>query len=323
MKGFLFFLFLLFLLFSFSCALLLVPRKPRQKLPPTKASSASWCNATHEDVAMEQRTESLSSAAPCVEMRTVRGLFGGTEMRMCLHGLREDRGISTDIALRGEWEPRTVRFLRRALRPFLNRTLDVVGLVDVGANIGFFSLLVAGAEFPVFAFEPVPRHASPLQQSVDLNAYHTHVRLYRNAVGAAHGAAVHLAQNGSAHNMGNYQIAAAGEPAFMVTLDRVLPFLLPPDCEIVVLKVDVEGYETEVLQGAQRIITLCAVHHIVMEMVWTLPRYNPRCDALDMIRWLTEEHGYTMLTMGGRPIPERVWGRPGWHAGNNVRFAKK
>ena len=70
---------------------------------------------------------------------------------MLVHGER-DRFVSRRIREEGVWEPYETSLVLAMLRPG-----DV--FVDVGANIGYFTILAAsavGAQGMVFAFEPDP-----------------------------------------------------------------------------------------------------------------------------------------------------------------------
>jgi len=75
--------------------------------------------------------------------------------------------IPQDIFLTGEFEPDTSVVVRKLLRKG-----DVV--VDVGANIGYYSLLFSrcvGTDGHVYSFEPVPQLASALRKNADLNQF--------------------------------------------------------------------------------------------------------------------------------------------------------
>ena len=79
-------------------------------------------------------------------------------------------------------EPPQVAFFKR----FLSAG-DVV--IDVGAHVGFFTLIaasIAGSEGEVHAFEPVPSNFAALEQNARLNGF-GNVVLNRAAVGAEEG----------------------------------------------------------------------------------------------------------------------------------------
>ena len=85
---------------------------------------------------------------------------------MFVHGL-QDQHVSRRIREDGIWEPYETSLLLRLLQPG-----DV--FVDVGANIGYFSVLAAslvGEQGAVFSFEPDPNNYRLLCANMALNAF--------------------------------------------------------------------------------------------------------------------------------------------------------
>jgi len=103
-------------------------------------------------------------------MRTVRTFSGAGMTGQFSRGglawkLDLDEGIDFSIFLLGAFEPGTVRFYRRALRPG-----DIV--FDIGANIGAHTLPFAQCVAPngkVFAFEPTQFAYGKLLENISLN----------------------------------------------------------------------------------------------------------------------------------------------------------
>jgi FkbM family methyltransferase len=124
---------------------------------------------------------------------------------------------------------------------------------DVGANVGFFTLLAARAVGPtgrVFAFEPLPRNVELLQRHIAIN----HIRnaiLFPAAVADAAGAG-RISTNNSP-SQGSLVADGSGTDVEMVTLDGLLASqaIAPPT----VIKIDVEGAESRVLGGARHILS--------------------------------------------------------------------
>jgi FkbM family methyltransferase len=127
---------------------------------------------------------------------------------------------------------------------------------DVGANIGFFSLIAArvvGPRGQVYAFEPVPRNAASIERSARLNAM-SHIHVFRAAVGARAGRSELVLTR----HIGGATLASAGTPhdaegrieVEVVTIDELIAArtLHPPS----LVKIDVEGAEADVLQGMQK-----------------------------------------------------------------------
>jgi FkbM family methyltransferase len=123
---------------------------------------------------------------------------------------------------------------------------------DVGANAGFFTLLASELVGPagrVVAFEPLPRNLAYLQRHLRMNRA-ANVRLCAAAVGDTCGTALFHVHGH--HSMG--ALSPTGTlPVAVVTLDGFIreEKLSPPH----VIKIDVEGAEAAVLQGARDTLT--------------------------------------------------------------------
>jgi len=132
--------------------------------------------------------------------------------------------------------------------------------VDVGANIGFTTLLfgqLVGEKGEVYAFEPNPKVFSYLQYNVKMNNS-KNVQLYNYACGER-SAELFLSDCGKS-DTGNYLTKVeCKERVKVITLDHML------DCKVArnikLLKVDTEGYEKFVFLGATRILqkTVCVI----------------------------------------------------------------
>lgn len=155
-----------------------------------------------------------------------------------------DRVVGRTLREQGVWEPFVTRALEKLLMPG-----DT--FVDVGANVGYFTLLAAkrvGLAGKVVALEPTPRALGLLEKSVAHNRA-GQVRVVACAAGASEGT-MRLAQPDRA-NLGSVTQARAGE-GFEVAvrpLDAVLEGLRPT-----VIKIDVEGAEGLVLDGAEWVL---------------------------------------------------------------------
>jgi len=144
-------------------------------------------------------------------------------------GLEEDRDLSV---------------ARRLLRPGST-------FVDCGANIGLWSLIASplvGKTGRVFAFEPNPATSDKLAANVSANSL-DNVTVVRAAVGARSGIAPFRCE--SSHNISALceQTTTETIPVPVVTLDEYVG-----DQPVHAIKIDVEGYELDVLRGANRVI---------------------------------------------------------------------
>jgi FkbM family methyltransferase len=174
-----------------------------------------------------------------------------TVMKQCRHGrmvfLAHDRYIGRSLDIYGEYSELEARVFTELLRP-----ADVVA--EVGANIGAHTVHIAklvGSGGVVLAFEPQRIIFQLLCANTALNELF-HVRTHHAAVGADCGTIKVPALDYTVeHNFGGLSLpdAEAGEDVPLLTLDS---FALPA---LRMLKVDVEGMETEVLTGARDTIS--------------------------------------------------------------------
>jgi len=165
--------------------------------------------------------------------------------------------------LRGNLEVTVQEALRRHLAP------DGV-LYDIGANLGFFSLLgarLAGSAGRVFAFEPVPANATAVRRHSALNPT-MNVTVLELAVGARSGRVMlSIPEDASWAYLESYapdRDVIAKVEIDVASIDELLDAgrIAPPD----VVKIDTEGAELQVMRGMERTIVahrpaiVCEMH---------------------------------------------------------------
>ena len=124
---------------------------------------------------------------------------------------------------------------------------------DVGANIGFYTCLLASLvedSGAVVAFEPAARTCGYLKENVSLNQF-TNVTVVNKGLGdKQEQRLLHYSEAGLAEGTASLKYAdrrAASERVTLDTIDNLIPELPTPDF----IKIDVEGYQLEVLRGAE------------------------------------------------------------------------
>lgn len=141
-------------------------------------------------------------------------------------------------------------------------------LVDIGANIGALSLdwLRRRPTVTVHAYEPNPRTFSALQKNVRLNGFAGRVHLYNEAVWSGEGTlTLHRDRASSVATTAFPDREAVGDPFVVETvgLDEVIG-RCPANPRIKLLKIDTEGAEAEILEGAAP-GTLARVDQCILE----------------------------------------------------------
>jgi FkbM family methyltransferase len=182
-------------------------------------------------------------------------------VKHCRHGIfmynRNDSFVGRSLDLYGEWCDFEIQLLRSFIK-----SGDTV--IDVGANIGTHAVAfgnMVGPTGTVHAFEPQRRLFTMLAGNVALNALDW-VICHRQAVGDRMGE-IHLPPLPPAEQPFNYaavSLVAANAAGADGTVGDKVPLVTLDSLELgtcALLKVDVEGMNTVVLSGAQRLIAQC------------------------------------------------------------------
>ncbi len=128
--------------------------------------------------------------------------------------------------------------------------------IDVGANIGYYSLLASlvNEQAPVLALEPHPIASRRLQENASINSF-GNIRVRAVAVGRISGTA-NLTSDLVEQNrisVGN-ENAVATVAVPVVTLDATLPQEGIDPADVRLVKIDTEGFEVNVLAGAHDLL---------------------------------------------------------------------
>lgn len=192
----------------------------------------------------------------------------------------QDIMLTPGVLCWGSWEPETTAIFERLLQPGMN-------WVDVGANVGYFTLighkLVKNGGGKTFAFEANPRTHAFLSDNVRLNWYFDDMRVEQKAV---YRCSQRLAFSAPEKYNVNASIAQFEPGNWERALDTVSTFEVDAvslddyfgDTRIDFCKVDVEGAEVFVLEGARALMAR-----------------NPR------LQWLLEWSPNQMVQCGSSP----------------------
>lgn len=123
--------------------------------------------------------------------------------------------------------------------------------IDVGANVGSYTVLAAGvAGARVHAFEPIAATSSHLSRNLRANALEDRVTLHHAAVGAAAGRQSMASDRDTMNRvLEGSETSPHAVEVKVVALDEALVGVSPT-----LLKIDVEGFESEVLAGATDVL---------------------------------------------------------------------
>lgn len=166
----------------------------------------------------------------------------------------DDQVLLPYMVRTGTWEPGEGRLLRSLLEPKSR-------FLDVGANVGYFSCMAAKAcpLGSIDAVEPDPRNSDCLE--LNLWTHAPHARQHRCALGPRRDV---VALSFDHANSGNTRVSETSAPAGahvpMVPADELFH-----DRVFDVVKIDVQGYEDQVLLGMRRVIRRSPDIRVVLE----------------------------------------------------------
>lgn len=172
--------------------------------------------------------------------------------------------------------------------------------IDVGANYGYYSLLWAGARNgnSVLAIEAVPTNAKKLEENVALNEFGKWISVLALALGKKKEQMFFDLVEESQTTWGGLSISkATGYEVEVVTLDSVCD----PQKTINLLKIDVEGAEFWVLQGAVNLLKMRKIKNIFFEE--NLERQEKLMINPGAAKRLLEGYGYTVVQLNENSSP--------------------
>ena len=121
--------------------------------------------------------------------------------------------------------------------------------VDAGANVGSYTLLAASTGARCMSFEPLPATYQKLVANIGLNGWQSRVEAMNAGLGAVGGEIRFTVDEDTANHVAYPNDQGRTTLVPVVTLDETLAGQHPT-----LIKIDVEGYEIEVIRGARKIL---------------------------------------------------------------------
>ncbi len=142
--------------------------------------------------------------------------------------------------------------------------------VDIGANVGSYTVLGGGAVGACcISIEPILSTFAWLQQNIAINGLNDRVQALNIGLGREEGALRFTDGFDTMNHVVDDVAVASAVEVVVRTLDTVLD-----DTEPTLIKIDVEGFETEVMAGAERALTSSALLAVIMELNGSGDRYG-------------------------------------------------
>ncbi|HWQ90719.1 MAG TPA: FkbM family methyltransferase [Clostridia bacterium] len=188
------------------------------------------------------------------------------------------------------YEPSTAVLIRRYVAAGFH-------YIDVGANIGLHLVEACHAakssSSMCFGFEPEPKAFQVLQRNCESSGYKGAIRLQNKAVGAKIGDAQLFVS--TTWNQGNHSLCPrpgnhASTSCAVTTLDHEL-LSKKDQLASIFLKIDVEGWEVDVLRGARNL--LCAANNVAILCEASEPNLRRAGKSLKQLADMVEELGFS------------------------------
>ena len=177
--------------------------------------------------------------------------------------------------------------------PMINFIKVIAGsgrtFVDVGAHIGFYTIALAAGYDRVVSFEPSKFQFKWLQYNKAINSL-DHVQLHSSALGLEPGVSTVnvLSQDGGGNSLSEERVAEFPDNAVLdkYTVDvQTLDSLGLSDVDLI--KIDVEGFELNVIGGAVDTINTC--RPAILIEVWTDQKRRTKvADAMRSLKYTFE-----------------------------------
>jgi FkbM family methyltransferase len=186
---------------------------------------------------------------------TCRTRFG-IRMNVCPREFIQNR-----ILFFGAWEPNVTVLFDSLLQPG-----DVV--VDVGANVGYYTLLAAkkvGDRGHVYAVEPNPVVRAALNRHLELNGFHNVTIVAGGAWDANTTGMLHVdREDCGGSSLRTLEGSEQAESIRLVRLDDILP--QDQQGRIRLIKVDIEGAEAHALRGLSETLAANPQARVIVEV---------------------------------------------------------
>ncbi|CAH1799512.1 unnamed protein product [Owenia fusiformis] len=198
----------------------------------------------------------------------LKGIFD-SPFPLCTYTAEEDKWVSGEFLKNSYWE-------RSIVKAIMNQLSDNPdwGFVDVGANIGTYTIPALKLGAKVIAIEAMQGNVDRISRSVQLNDLHENLTLLHNAVYDVHTEFTFRLDSANVGGTsvvklktkeGRGQTKHANETVFSVFLDEIHPFV---DFKEAIMKIDIEGSELHAFEKAGDLLDKVRFNEIYME--WML-----------------------------------------------------
>lgn len=201
--------------------------------------------------------------------------------------------LERNLALKGSREPGATNTYQKILTELKPR-YPSIHVFDVGANVGYFALMAANIleeSGQIYALEAEPTNAERLQYNVELNNY-SNITVNQIAAGAERTQKeLSLRSESNIHRIAELtddKDIVGTVDVEMYPIDQLISDYEIPREDLIIIRLDVEGYEANVFEGMQELFSSNRPIYLFTEI-------HPSLEAVNTneIVELLNDHGFS------------------------------
>ncbi|CAH1790639.1 unnamed protein product [Owenia fusiformis] len=180
---------------------------------------------------------------------------------ICVYTMGKDKYVSGAFLTGGYWEK---QYVTAVMKELMNH--PKWGFLDIGANIGTYTIPALKLGSKVIAIEAMQGNVDRISKAVQLNNLHENLTLLQNAVYDVHTELTFKPDKG---NVGGTHVVGItkrnehiNETVKTIFLDETLQFI---DFKEAIMKIDIEGSETNAFRKAKELLDKVKIVKIYME----------------------------------------------------------
>lgn len=206
--------------------------------------------------------------------------INGSKMELDIYPSGPNK-LERTLALKGIREPGATNVFQGVLKELKGQASRDIHVFDIGANVGYFTLLEArilGEQGQIYAIEAEPNNAARLKNNIELNGY-SNIEVLQIALGSER-TQLELAKRSSSnvHRMksilGDKQ-AVGTVDVEVYPLDSLIAEKAIPEDELIIVRMDIEGYEGQAFEGMSELLSSDRPVYIFAEIHPNVEGVNP------------------------------------------------
>jgi FkbM family methyltransferase len=222
--------------------------------------------------------------------KSIKKVIGSSKIVIPFNGFKINVGTNSAIESNLIFDSYNEFNILKLIKKF---SADGYNFIDIGANIGVHSLTAASANdtIEIFSFEPESNNFKHFIDNISLNSYQN-IRPFK--MGLGNSKVVSVLNINEGWNKGRHSLKVDFQGSTkklkipITTLDSFIDVI---DTHQIIFKIDVEGFEKEVLQGAKSILQKAEKSMLIIELVSEINEVETCKEIIDTLK----SHGFQKI----------------------------